>query len=71
MDASADNLTMTRVDDLASVDDLVRQAEELCTLAVDPERTMFSKTEVIDLALDMRSVLLRTRDRLAAQELNG
>lgn len=70
-DVSADKTTMTAVEDLTALEDLVRQAEELCTLAIDPDRTMFSRTEVLDLALDTRTVLLRIRDRLAAQELNG
>lgn len=70
-DTPVDTVVVTTADDLALLDDLVRQAEEMCTVAVDPERSIFSKTEVVDLMLDMRSLLVKTRDALASNTTSG
>jgi hypothetical protein len=44
------------------IDALIRQAEELCTLSL--ERTMFTPTEVMDLTLDIRTLLSDIKDAL-------
>jgi hypothetical protein len=49
--------------ELDAFDALVKQAEDLCTLSL--ERTMFTPTEVMDLMLDVRQLLLNAKLVLA------
>lgn len=48
-------------------DAVIGQAEALCRLSL--ERTMFTPSEVLDLMIDMRSLLVKAREVVATPPL--
>lgn len=66
--SEAETVDVTVVES-SRINDLVRQAEEMATLALD--RTMFGPEEVLNMCLDTRALLLEVQKILAEPALAG